>query len=185
MQSMAEEIEQEIQRCEKDLRRVGSLVIKTHSLSNMLAKEDPELKEIKILKIKTNAFKSKVKELSERRAKEKQDLENEMEDSKIRVKRITEVSGDDLEHRESSFFSTQSSRLDDFISNSMDSLESLRRQNVFIDRINNNLREGAIRLGMSGSLLANIESRFAGDKSLFIILLLVFIFVVVILRFIF
>ncbi|ELA42794.1 uncharacterized protein VICG_00109 [Vittaforma corneae ATCC 50505] len=181
---MANEIENEIELCNKDLKKVGSLVIKTQSLMNLLAKEDPSDKEVKVLKIKASSFQSKARELSERRSKEKQELENELMDSKIRTKKITEMSDFGSEMGQSGFFAAQSSKLDDFISTSMDSLESLRRQSVYIDRINETLRRGAFRLGVSNETLSRIESRFAGDKSLFIILLIGIVALVLILRFI-
>lgn len=182
LEAMASEIEKEIAICEKDLKKAGSLAIKTQSLVNLLLKEDPTNRAVNVLKIKANSYQNKAKELCERRAKEKQDLENELEDSKIRVKKITEICDTGTEQ---SFFVEQTSRLDEFISSSMDSLESLRRQSVLVDKINSNLRQGAVRLGVSTETLSMIETRFAGDKSLFLILLGMFVLLVILLKFVF
>lgn len=179
LESMSLEIEEEIKICERDLKKTGSLVIKTQSFTRLISKEDPNLERIKVLKKKAIEYQNKAKELSERRTREKKELEQEMEDSKIRAKRISEIKEDGAEP---TFYKEQSSRLDDIISTSMDSLESLRRQGVLIDRINNNLRQGAMRLGVSHETISMIESRFAGDKSLFWILFCGFIALIFILR---
>jgi hypothetical protein len=182
---MASEIEKEIINCEKDLKKVGSLTIKTQSLLNLLAKEDPTNKDVKVLKIKAISYQNKVKELGERRNKEKQEFETELMDSKIRTKKITEINDQGYEMDQSSFFASQNSKLDEFISSSMDSLESLKRQSVYIERINDTLKQGALRMGISNETLSRIESRFAGDKSLFIIMLISIFLLIFILKFIF
>ncbi|KAM0681558.1 hypothetical protein GINT2_000217 [Glugoides intestinalis] len=182
LEAMASEIEKEIVLCEKDLKKVGSLAIKTQSLLNLLSKEDATNRAVNILIIKANSYQNKAKELCERRAKEKQELENELVESKIRQKKITEISDTGVEQN---FFVEQTSRLEDFISISMDSIESLRRQSVLVNNINNKLRQGAIRLGISTETLSKIETRFAEDKSLFLILLCLFIILVILLKFIF
>lgn len=181
---MARDIERDIEMCEKDLKRVGTLVIKAHSFANLLAKEDPENREVKMLKIKALSYKNKSKELSERRSREKQEFDDELADSRIRTKKITEMSESGRNPGEERFFTSQSSKLDDFISSSMDSLQSLKRQSVYIDRINDTLRQGALRLGISNETLGRIESRFAGDKSLFYILFIGVIILILILKFI-
>lgn len=184
LKKMANEIEKEIELCQNDLKKVGSLVIKTQSLYNLLSKEDDNDKDVKLLKIKAASYQNKVKELSEKRNREKQDFENELIDSKIRTKKITELTNHDTVMDDKTFFSTQNNKLDEFISTSMDSLESLRRQSVYIDRINETLRQGALRMGFSNETLCKIESRFAGDKSLFIILFFSVILLILILKFI-
>jgi len=188
LQSMAVEIEEEIKMCEHDLKRVGSLVIKAQSLANLLAKEDPTDQAVRQLKGKAAEYQNKVKELSERRNREREDFAQELTDSKIRVKNITEVqdsSADLAQISQKQFFGAQSSKLDDFISTSMNSLESLKQQSVYIDRINDVLRRGASRLGVSNDTLSRIESRFVGDKSLFIIFLFGIVVLIFVLRFIF
>lgn len=172
LKSIADEIERELRICAEDLSRVGSLVIKTQSLLNLVAKEDPNSPEVKQLKGRAQAYHNKVKELSERRNRERAEFEQEMSDSKIRTRRITEMSDCSSDTHRTKFVATQTNKLDEFISSSMDSLESLRRQSIHIDRVNDVLKRGAIRLGVSNETLGRIESRFAGDKSLFIILLI-------------
>lgn len=171
LQAMADEIEGEIEICENDLKRVGSLSIKTQSFANMVLRMDSSSKTAGLLKIKASSFQNKVRILSDRRTREKLDLELELEDSKIRYKKITEARDNALDVQDSEFFSRQSSKLDEFISSSMDSLESLGRQSVYIDRISSTLRSGLRKLGVGSDILHKIESRFAGDRSLFLILM--------------
>lgn len=171
LQTMADEIEKEIEACESDLRRVGSLSIKAQSFANMVQKLGLCTEGASLLRAKANSFQNRVRVLSDRRTREKQELEQELEDSKIKYKKITEVRDNALDMHDSEFFSRQSSKLDEFISSSMDSLESLRRQGVYIDRINSTLRSGILRLGVGSDTLHKIESRFAGDKSLFLALM--------------
>lgn len=186
LQSIAKEIEEEIKLCENDLKKVGSLVIKAQSFVNLLAKEDSSDQAVRQLKGKAMAYQNKVKELSERRNREREDFEQELTDSKIRTKKITEVHDtgtDAVQLSQKQFFSTQTSKLDDFISTSMDSLESLKQQSLYIDRINDVLKRGASRLGVSNETLNRIESRFWGDKSLFIIFLIGIVVLIFVLRF--
>lgn len=188
LESMAKEIEEEIHHCETDLKKVGSLVIKAQSFANLLAKENSGDSEVKQLKEKSRVYQNKVKELSERRNKERADFEQELVDSKIRTKNITEMQDTCASVSvvtQKQFFSTQSSKLDDFISTSMDSLESLKKQSIYIDRINDVLRRGATRIGVSNETLTKIENRFAGDKSLFFIFIGAIIIMMFVLRFIF
>ena len=75
--------------------------------------------------------------------------------------------------------------VDGFILSTMDSLDSIKRQGVFIQRANERLKSGLVRLGVSGELISNIEARFARDKSLFIILFGAVFLLILLLRFYF
>lgn len=171
LQAMANEIEKEMSACESDLRRVGSLSIKVQSFANMVQRLDPGEQAASFLKAKANTFRCRARVLSDRRTMEKMELEQEMESSRIKYKKITEAKDNTLDSQDSEFFSRQSSKLDEFISSSMDSLESLRRQSAYIDRISSTLRDGLQRLGVGSDTLHSIESRLAGDRTLFLILM--------------
>lgn len=183
LQTMAEKIERDIDECENDLNKVGSLTIKVQSFANLLGKQDQESKEVKLLKIKANSFLKSVKILGEKKAVLKKEFEQEMEESKIRPQKISEI--DNYSMPENEFFSNQSSKLDDFISNSIDTIDSLKRQSRHIDNVSRKLKEGMINMGVSNDLMNQIESRFAGDKSVFLILLILVILLIFILRFVF
>lgn len=184
LKRMASEIENGIVECQTDLRKVGTLNIKVQSFRNMLSKQDPSSEEVRMLSTKASDFQNKTRMLSDQRRKEKQGLEQEMIDSKIKFKKITEASDNSGLH-DSDFYSKQSSRLDDYISSSMDSLEALKKQSVYIDRINNTIKSGLLKLGVGSDVLHKIESRFAGDKSLFLILVAVIVILIFILKIVF
>lgn len=181
LQCMAATIEREIEECENDLKRVGSLTIKTQSFSNLLSKQDESDKEIKLLKIKANSFLKSVKLLGEKKAIIKNEYEQEMEHSKIRPQKISEMTNSMADNE---FYSKQSSTLDEFISSSMDSLDSLKRQSKYIDNISGKLKQGVLSIGVSSDLVNQIESRFAGDKSIFYILLILIVLLILFMRFV-
>lgn len=184
LRRMQQEIEREINLCQRDLKRIGSLSIKVNSFKNLVAKESENNSIHGEFSLKSKYFQDQVRILSDKRTQEKQELEQEMESSKIRYKKITEVkdTSNDIDDK---FFSQQSNKLDDFISKSMDSLRSLERQGGYIDNISNTVRRNFVNLGLGSDILYNIESRFAGDKSLFYILIISTILVILVLRFIF
>lgn len=185
LQSLAREIEHDIAEGEQDLRKVGSLAIKIQSFVNQLSALDAHDHDVQQMLAQASAFQSRARVLAERRTREKQALEQEMQSSKLRTQRITEASAAEEAAEKHGFFAAQSTQVDSFIESSMDALESLQRQNVLVDRISTNLRQGALRLGVSSETLSRIESRFSGDKSLFIILLLCVVLLILLLRFVF
>lgn len=181
---MENEIENELKKSQSDLKKVGSLTIKINSFKNMVSKINQNESGAKELFLKSKYFQQQIKILADRRTQEKQELEHEMESSKIRFKRITEASeNNDL--TDDKFFSQQSSKIDDFISKSMDSFRSLERQGGYIDKISHSIRRNFVNLGVGDDLLYNIETRFAGDKSLFYILIIILIILIFVLRFYF
>jgi hypothetical protein len=185
LKTMSNEIENEIENCENDLNKVGSLTIKTQSFVNLLSKQDENNKEIKILKIKANSYQKSARTLGEKKAALRNEFEQEMEDSKIRPQKISEIGDVTNTMTDNEFYANQSSKLDEFISNSMDSIESLRKQGKYIENINSKLKQGMISLGVSSDVVNKIESRIAGDKTIFLICLCLIILLIIILRFVF
>lgn len=185
LETMAGEIEEQINACGNDLRNIGTLNIKTQSFLNMLSKANDGSEEFKILITKAGEIRNKVKILSNLRKQEKEKMEQEMMESKIKYKKITEVHDNTRNELDSDFFDSQSSRLDDFIMSSMDSLASLKRQGNYINRITNTLRNSFVRLGGSSDLLQKIESQVEGYKKSFLILVGFLFIVFFCLRFIF
>lgn len=183
LEAMAGKIEQDIKDCQNNLNKLGTLTIKTQSFINMLSKQSEDNDDVKRLKMKANSYLKSVKELGDKKAIMKKELEHEMEESKIRPKKINEL--DNHSMTESEFFSNQSSKLDEFISSSMDTIDSLKRQSRYIDNINGKLRQGVLNMGVNSDLLNQIETRFAGDKSIFIILLILIVIFIFVLRFAF
>lgn len=181
---IADELEQELESCEKDLKKTSILLVKIQSFQTMLNKREED-GEIRILRVKAQSFLKKVQQLCQKRNKEKSDLEQEMNDARIRVKKINEACDPDMELKERDFFSKQNEHLDNYILNAIDSIDSLKRQGVYIDRINENLRSGLIRMGVSSAFLNRIESRFKRDKLIFIILFFIIILFILFLRFFF
>lgn len=180
---MADEIEDELGRCGNNLKGVGALSVKIQSLQNMLRREDQDNGKIKQLQVRTKYFLTQVRILSEKCTAERDAMEQEMEDSKIRVKKISETYDPDHEMKERDFYSKQSSRVDDFISNTMDSLESLKRQGAIINRVNERITAGIERLGYTGDFIRRIEQRFGRDTMFFILLFGALFILVLLLRF--
>lgn len=183
--AMADEIENELGMCDKNIKKLGSASIKTQSFHNMVNKEDQGDRNIKQLQMKARYFLNRVKTFNDMRSKERSEFEQEMADSKIQVKKISETYDPDHELKEREFYSKQSNKLDSFIISTMDSLDSIKRQGVFIQRANERLKNGLMRLGVSGELIDKIEVRFARDKTLFMVLFGSVLFFIVLLRFYF
>jgi len=185
LNKMADEIEDELGVCRNDLRKIGTLNIKAQSYMNILSKQNQNTKEFNLLKERGEHIQNNIKVLSDLRKKEKQELEQEMSDSKINFKRITEARDSSSNVSESDFFHGQSSRLDRIIHSSMDSLESIKRQGNMINSVNDTLRRSFIKLGAGSDLLQKIESRVAGDKSLFLMLICILIALIILLKLVF
>lgn len=178
-------LEEELKDCHQDLKRVGNLNIRSQSLRNMIEKLEEDGDEIRKLKSRSHRIQSKVKNLSDLRTKEKNEMEEEMISSNIRYKKITEASESGIHLSDKEFFLQQTNKLDDFLSSTLDSIKSLEKQGGYIDRINKSLRNGLVNFGVAGDVLHRLESRFAGDKSLFIILICLLVLLIFILRLLF
>lgn len=168
LRAIAAEIEIELEACEKNLKRVGALSVKIQSFCNMVGRMDHGGSAAEELRKKARAYAGRVKALGDRRAREQSEFEQEMADSKLSVRKISEACDPDREvASDKDFYADQTSKLDSFITNTMDSLESLKRQGVYISRVNERLRSGLERLGVSGELIGRIERQYAGDNMLF------------------
>ena len=174
LERRAEEIERELKLCESDSRRAGALTVKVQSFHNALRKENPSDPKVKRLQTRSKYFITQARLLSEQAAKEQENIDSEMTASRIRPQRSGEIEYDSQggmsTQSDSEFFSEQSTRMDSFISTTMDSIESLKRQGLVINRINDRLRDGLSRIGMSAELIESVEARFGRDRGIFYIL---------------
>lgn len=83
------------------------------------------------------------------------------------------------------FFSSSTQRINGVLMNAMDAFETVKRQNVYINRTSQRIRMGLSRIGLSKQLIDQIDRRYLSDRMIFMggIILLVFMFVL--LRFFF
>ncbi|KAI5172370.1 hypothetical protein PAEPH01_1734 [Pancytospora epiphaga] len=185
LSKMADEIDIELGMCEKNLKKIGSVAIKIHSFGSILDKQDQNNQNIRQLQVRRRYFHVRAAEFTDQQARERGQMEKEMEDAKIGIKHLSESHDPDSELREREFYSKQSNRLDEFIMSTMDSLDSVKRQGVYIQKINEKLKSGLERLGVSGALISKIEARVSQDKTLFTALFCITLFMILLLRFYF
>lgn len=181
--SIADEIEVGLEKCKDNLNLAGGLSIKVRSFSNMILKADLPKHDTEILDRRANIFSKKIQELSRRKAAERMELEQDMEDSKIKVSRITELKDLNQDVGREDFFDHQTSRLDDFLMSTMGSIDSLKRQSAYIDRISSRMRSGLARLGIGNEVIQKINERVGSDKLIFIVLTVLVLMFIFILRF--
>lgn len=184
LENMANEIEEELESCKRNIRRLGGVTIKIQSFSNILRKMNASDSAVKQLQIKRNYFAGQLRALSDIQAREREAEEQEMSVSNIHIRKMNEVqdasSGAALQG--DGFYEEQSNKLDDFILSAMDSFDAVKRQGVYIRRAHERLKTGMLRLGLSSEMIDIIERRVGQDRLIFIVLFIVVVIFILLLR---
>ena len=183
IQSLIEEemaIKEDMRVCEETLENIGALAIRVQSFSRSVAHldavGDPETER---LLQQADLFNKAVVRLGSRRSKKRGEKEQEMARSKISPRReymentdVPQVVTDD------DFFSSSTKRINDVLMNAMDAFETVKRQNVYINRTSERIKAGLSRIGLSKQLIDQIDKRYLSDRVLFMggIMLLVMLF---------
>ncbi|KAI4291269.1 hypothetical protein PAPHI01_0543 [Pancytospora philotis] len=182
---LADQIEAELELCKNNSKKIGTVSVKLQSFCKMLDRENQGDPAIRKMLIRKKYFLNQIRALGSAQAKERSDMEREMAECNMPVATLSETHDPVYTVKDRDFFAQQSSHIDDFIHSTMDSLDAIKRQGVYIDRTRMRLSSGLERLGVSGELIGRIESRVARDKSLFIVLFVLVVFSVLMLRFYF
>lgn len=185
LKTMATEIEDGLEMCHNNLSLAGGLSIKVRSFKSMVENVEASNPDSEMLNKRANHFLKTIQQLAQKKAYQRAELEQEMAISRIRIPKITEISGSDSEIMSDKFYSNQTNKLDGFLMSTMDSLNSLKRQSTQIKRISERVKHGLSRLGLSNSAINSIERRISYDKIIFIVLLVLLVLFVLFLRFIF
>ncbi len=164
---MTDEIDRDLKEVDGNKDILDTVSVKIQSFWNKV-KDEENTPEIARLRIQAKFYMKRIKEIAEIYAVKRSTIEEEMRRGRLRTNKISEVDGDSPEDNE--FYSIQSSRVDHIISSAMDSIGSLNRQGNIIDSINQKLKLGVRRLGLSSEFIKNMENRFKKDNIIFIIL---------------
>ncbi|KAI5148666.1 hypothetical protein ENBRE01_0458 [Enteropsectra breve] len=175
LEHLSNEIEEDFQKCAHDLKRVGNLLVKVQSFANRANKIDSGDGKYRVL---AEEYMQRLKMLTKRRAADKQATEQEMARARLQVKQISEMNDPGSEN---SFYSTQNSKLDSFISSAIDSVSSLKRQQSYIDSISDKIRHGLSRAESISFYGEKIKQRYRQDKTYFIAGAIVFSILVLVL----
>lgn len=172
-------IKKELEVCEKDLENIGALAIRIQSFSRSVSSLDPEEPEAERLSKQADLFSKSILRLGSRRSKKRSEMREEMTKSKATTeKEYMENTNIPQPVSDDDFFSSSTKRINDVLMNAMDAFETVKRQNVYINRTSERIRAGLSRIGLSKQLIDQIDKRYLSDRVLFMggIVLLVIMF---------
>lgn len=172
-------IKDELKSCEETLENIGALAIRIQSFSRSVAGLGVESPEAERLSQQADLFNKAVLKLGNRRSKKRGEEEGEMARSKVSVRKEY-MENTDVPHTatDDDFFSSSTKRINDVLMNAMDAFETVKRQNVYINRTSERIKAGLSRIGLSKQLIDQIDKRYLSDRMLFMggIVLLVMLF---------
>ncbi|ORD96901.1 hypothetical protein HERIO_1195 [Hepatospora eriocheir] len=178
------EIQNNLLVCRGNLSQLGNVNIQLKALLGIINTSDLEEGEKIEWMDEYNKLNDVFNELQGVRQEHKSKLSKDVNEANITTKRFSENYMSQDHQTNDEFYSNEGSRIDKIIAKGMDSLENLKRQDVYINSINNRLKGILNRLGVSNTTIADIENRSFGDKTLFIILILSLILLIILLKFI-
>ncbi|WEL39106.1 hypothetical protein PFJ87_07g01880 [Encephalitozoon hellem] len=182
IQSLIEEekaIRRDLEVCEETLENIGALAIRIQSFSRSVSCLDPEDPETEMLSKQADLFNKSISRLGSRRSKRRNAIREEMVKSKASTeKEYMENTSMPQPISDDDFFSSSTKRINDVLMNAMDAFETVKRQNVYINRTSERIRAGLSRIGLSKQLIDQIDKRYLSDRVLFMggIVLLVIMF---------
>ncbi|ORD98622.1 hypothetical protein A0H76_2165 [Hepatospora eriocheir] len=178
------EIQNNLLVCRGNLSQLGNVNIQLKALLEIINTSNLEEGEKIEWMDEYNKLNDVFNELQGVRQEHKSKLSKDVNEANITTKRFSENYMSQDHQTNDEFYSNEGSRIDKIIAKGMDSLENLKRQDVYINSINNRLKGILNRLGVSNTTIADIENRSFGDKTLFIILILSLILLIILLKFI-
>ncbi|ADM11918.1 putative vesicular transport protein [Encephalitozoon intestinalis ATCC 50506] len=172
-------IEEDLKACEESLENIGALAIRIQSFSRSVSSLETNNPEVERLSKQADLFNKSILRLGSQRSKKRNEEKEEMARSNINVDREymentsvpQPVSDDD-------FFSSSTKRINDVLMNAMDAFETVKRQNIYINRTSERIKTALERIGLSKQLVDQIDKRYLSDRVLFMggIVLLVIMF---------
>ncbi len=170
--------------CQTNLNMLGTVNIKIRSLNNLYKSIECSESDARIFMERMRQIEYKYRELMKMKQVEKKNMERELSEANLTTNRLDEHYIYDKEENDE-FFEQQNNKMNSILNKGIDSIQSLRRQDLYIDRISNRLKQGLIRLGVADDYIKDIESKSFGDKTLFIFLFILLILFIFLLRYLF
>lgn len=162
-------IERELEECEKTLENIGSLAIRIQTFARDVRGLDPDDPEAERLDKQADVFSKAVLRLGSQRSRHKKEEQDEMRRSNIDFRReYMENTSMPQRATDEDFFSSSTQRINDVLMNAMDAFDTVRRQNVYINRTSERIRTGLRRIGLSKQLVDQIDRRYLSDRMVFI-----------------
>lgn len=175
-------IREELKNCEQKLENIGSLAIRVQVFTRSVASLSEEDTETERLSKQADLFNKAILRLGNQRSKQRNEEKKEMERSKIDVQEdYLENSCTPQPTTDEDFFSSSTQRINNVLMNAMDAFDTVRRQNVYIDRTSERIRIGLSRIGISKQLIDQIDRRYLSDRVIFMggVVLLILLFILV------
>ncbi|AFN83405.1 putative vesicular transport protein [Encephalitozoon romaleae SJ-2008] len=172
-------IRKELKVCEEDLENIGALAIRIQSFSRSVSNLDPSEPEAERLSKQADLFSKSILRLGNQRSKKRSEMREEMTKSKANTeKEYMENTNIPQPISDDDFFSSSTKRINDVLMNAMDAFETVKRQNVYINRTSERIRASLSQIGLSKQLIDQIDKRYLSDRVLFMggIVLLVIMF---------
>ncbi|KAM0672232.1 hypothetical protein CWI42_081590 [Ordospora colligata] len=163
-------IEKDLKNCESNFENIGGLAIRVQSFSRTVHGLNHETSETRYLYKQADAFNKRLVKLGSLRTKQKDEANEELMHANIKPEKQYMESSEGLAQEmvsDSDFFSSSTKRINDVLMNAMDAFETVKRQNVYINRTNDRIKTGLSRLGLSKQMIDEIDRRYLSDKFLF------------------
>lgn len=165
LSKIKDEIDSEIQK-EPTEDRIGCILAKIAYFTNYLVNNEQlfisvDFEENKVKRKQYNQFKQMIKDYKEQIGRIRASLATEVQDN------IEEFNENVATAPEDRFAEDNTRRVNNYIMNAIDSLESLKSQRKYIDNTKERIKDGLIRIGVSRNMVDKISNRYLTDYYFF------------------
>lgn len=190
--NLLHKIKQDLEKCVNQKSGLGALGVKIKSFKDMLNSTNLDTNERNRLSNEITQVYNEFKQLEQERNRQRAETHREMRESNLMVNRTDELhsysntaqNNPYITATDNDFYKSENSKLDKIISSGYDSLNNLKKQDELLENINDKLKSGLKRLGLSVSVMEKIEKRTLGDKSFFYFMVLFIVFLMFLFKFI-
>jgi hypothetical protein len=179
-------IGEELEGCGRTLENIGTLAIKIQAFTRAVKMQQDDSPEAQRLAKQAEAFNRTISKLSAQRSKLKSEENEELIRAKLGSRpKYMENTDTPVPETDEDFFSASTRRINAVLMNAMDAFEAVKRQNIYIDRTGERLRNGFSKVELIRSLIEKIDRRYVSDNVLFTLGIAFIVLVFILFRFFF